>query len=235
MPKIALTDLRSTILQAVDSAAADFEKWTRNFWVTDYGAEGLIQTRIAERLYSLQENGANQKFAVGIEISISEAANRTLQRADNQKLETAAISGRSRPDICIWDQSGRVPYIVEVKRKWDTETAAQDIRRCGDFVRIFGGNHRIGAKAAFFAVVLHRGLRAGAEYFEPDDKEVQASLVDKARNALARQGHQPLKVSAFVSEARNFNFRPTWPADPASAMNHHQWLWRGAVIEVRRN
>ena len=59
MAIISINDVRGCILKSIEQAAMNFEKWTRNYWVTDYGAEGLIQARVAENLFNLQKNNKN--------------------------------------------------------------------------------------------------------------------------------------------------------------------------------
>lgn len=239
MSEIATEAVHSEILAGIVDGAQTFIKWTKNFWVTDYGAEGLLQTRIADRLFTLQENGSNESWAIGIEISINEAIHINLSSIHKQRLESSAIKANSRPDICVWTVEHKVPFIVEVKRKWENGPALADISRCGDFVRVFGKDTGTGVRAAYFAVILHRSQRnQSRRFFVTDDganigqEQVEELLSKIASDCLADGRRMPLKVTAKVSE--DFSYEPNndWPTAADAGDWLDSWRWRAAVLRI---
>ncbi|MDF1751110.1 MAG: hypothetical protein P1V34_19790 [Alphaproteobacteria bacterium] len=249
MAVISINDVRGCVLKSVEQAALNFEKWTRNFWVTDYGAEGLIQARVAENLFNLQKKNKNQELAVGIEMSVSDLMSYEVSADHKRKLESAVIQENSRPDVCMWDKKGRVPYIIEIKRHWENGTAEKDIQRCGDFLRIFGSEDGAGTRAAYFALILHRSIRnQGRMFFDLDmdldvgkregeqilKKKTEQFLKEKAEAFLEDGRRAKLKVSAEVSKVHGFEHIKNWPADASSEENAHHWKWRAAVVQIER-
>ena len=249
MAIISINDVRGCILKSIEQAAMNFEKWTRNYWVTDYGAEGLIQARVAENLFNLQKNNKNQELAVGIEMSVSDLMYYEISSSHKRKLAYAVIQENSRPDVCMWDKNGNVPYIIEIKRRWENGPAERDVKRCGDFLRIFAGEGGAGTRAAFFGVILHRSARnQGRMFFDLEEdleigkregdqllkKRTEQFLKEKAETFLGDGRRATLKVTAEVSKSHDFEHDKNWPYGEGSEDFADQWKWRAAVVQIQR-
>lgn len=222
------SDMRRAILKGIEKANRDHLKWTRNCWVSDYGAEGLIQARIAESIFSM-----DPELGVWLEANLSEIAHR--QSAG--KMGAKKMSGQARPDISTYllsrgthSPEWEIQHIVEVKRRWEKAKVASDVVRCATFAKILGNDKKTGLKAAFFAIFLTTGPnRHGATtiFFDPDAEDhlkraVSSMISDEENNLL-----QAVKIKADLGDVHKFRQHPNL----AHEGNYHGWRWRSAVIQ----
>ncbi|MEQ9330220.1 hypothetical protein [Thalassobaculum sp.] len=223
--------MREAILQGVEKANRTHIKWTRNCWVSDYGAEGLMHVRIAEAVYA-----ADPSLSVWLEANVSELADGPVARALNR----AGMTGQCRPDVCTYLPDCTVPHIIEVKRKWDTGPIGKDIERCTRLTHYLGGDDEAGLQGVFVAVFLHSTMRdRRRDFFQADGetpadahRKAEAQLEEKVRDAWRSADvriARGVQVQAQVGPEYAFKLNPDWPLE--ADQNFDSWRWRAAVIQ----
>lgn len=230
-------DMRGIILRGIERANKQHLEWTKNHWVSDYGAEGLIQVLIADEIYKAGKGD----LGVFLEPNVSEFCN----KSEASRLDLKEIRSTSRPDICTYTQDGDVPHIIEVKRRWEKARVDQDIVRCANFVTIL---RNMGLEAAYCAVFLHydgtRDTGSRRPFFALDGeaaadakKRVEALLEERTRETLTDYGYKAraIDVEAAVGEEFGFEINTDWPEEEwMVGAECDRFRWRAAVIEIMR-
>tara|TARA_E500000318_G_C3568376_1_gene216708 strand:- start:1396 stop:2109 length:714 start_codon:yes stop_codon:yes gene_type:complete len=234
---IQTKDMRGIILRGIERANKQHLEWTKNHWVSDYGAEGLIQVLIADEIYK----AGGGDLGVFLEPNVSEFGN----KSEASRLERKEIRSTARPDICTYTRDNDVPHIIEVKRKWEKAPVDQDIVRCANFVTIL---RNMGLEAAYCAVFLHydgtRDTGSRRAFFSLDGEaaadakvRVEAHLEEKARQTLSDNDYKAraIDVKAAVGEEFGFEINTDWPEEEwMVGAECDRFRWRAAVIEIVR-
>lgn len=223
--------VREAILRGIEKANQTHIKWTRNFWVSDYGAEALIQVKIAEEIFC-----ADPSISVWLEVNLSEFANGKAAYA----LKHAGMTGQARPDICTFRNDWKMPHVIEVKRNWSNGPISADFERCARLAHYIGGDLAAGLEGVFVAVFLQSTMRdKRKDFFQADGESatdakqrVECLLKRKVVEALrfrdVRVGNK-LAVLAEVGPEEAFNGVPNWLLEDPSL--YANWRWRAAVIQ----
>lgn len=223
--------MREAILRGIEKANRTHIEWTRNCWVSDYGAEGLMHVRIAEAIFD-----ADRCLSVWLEANVSELAAGPVARALNR----AGMTGQCRPDVCTYLPDCTVPHIIEVKRRWDTGPIGKDIERCTRLTHYLGGNPDAGLQGVFVAVFLHSTMRdRRRDFFQSDGEDpteakrrVEALLEEKVREAWKTadvRESKSVRMQTQVGPEEAFKLDSAWPLDGDQSFDG--WRWRAAVIE----
>ena len=231
------SDMREIILRGIVRANVRHVAWTKNHWVSDYGAESLIQVLIAEEIY---EAGGGD-LGVFLEPNVSEFCD----DIEAKSLEDVNIKPAFRPDICTYTRGETVPHIIEVKRRWEKGPIAQDVIRCANFVSIL---KNMGLEATYCAIFLHddgardRGHKKA--FFQRADEEplaakkrVEELLQDWAREVLqtSNMDHSGVRIRAEVGREYGFELKTDWPTeDWMEGAECELFRWRPATIEFSR-
>lgn len=114
---------RAKIVEAIHlgtkAANKKYESWSKGWWVTDAGVEGLLAACIAETINKRQ--GANEHLMMETQFGyIAEKAGASLPDA---------VGGASRVDIVLLNRNEAPICVIEVKRKWNKESCLNDLNR----------------------------------------------------------------------------------------------------------
>ena len=212
------------IIRGIEQANFDHVRWTRNCWVSDYGAEGLVQVRVAEQIDRMLPH-------LGVMLEP-----RLLDLQDDFDIQHFAEFGlgpRSRPDIATfrWNEDKKhiiSPHIVEIKRKWNRDSD-KEILRCGAMASAIFGGKESDLAAIYLGIFLNAENRNAAKrlFFKACDHENVSSLRHRAQRILENNGIADLLVEARLGAIQPYRWHPDWPLD--KTFNVHRW--RAAVVQ----
>lgn len=118
--------IRDAILEGVQTANGEYEKWSNGWWVTDSGVEGLLVAGIAKKLRAKLRH----EESLLMEMPLSEIQEWSeARRPRGRPRET--LRGAKRADIVLLDENERPVCMVEVKRFWNRKPASKTLREFG--------------------------------------------------------------------------------------------------------
>ncbi|MYK33307.1 MAG: hypothetical protein F4051_16870 [Boseongicola sp. SB0670_bin_30] len=130
---VGITAIRRAILEGVQAANVEYEKWSCGWWVTDSGIEGHVVSTVARKLYSRVAGDGCVVMELAFEfIQEWSGAGRPRGRP------LPNLKEGKRADIVILDKKERPIYVIEVKRLWDKKPCLVDLNRMRDLILKFG-------------------------------------------------------------------------------------------------
>ena len=170
-------DIKDAILQGVRKANVDYEQWSRGWWVSDSGVEGLMVASIARKL--------NSKLSEDESLLLECPFQYVRERSEaNQPpgRRPKTVAGKKRADVVLFDGKYRPTWVVEVKRKWDQGPCFKDLERIRDLVCRQGSLRTGSLEGGFLATMLSKkesdGLSAG-EMIRGQIKKIEAAITNK--------------------------------------------------------
>lgn len=126
-----------------------YEAWSRGFWITDSGVEGLLVASIAEALHERQDDAESLLMEAKFEHIEAWAETPPIPGVRPESM------GRSnRADIVLFDRHGWPSCVIEVKRTWVTDRCLGDLARLRDLVRRLGRWYNGPIKRGFLAMIV---------------------------------------------------------------------------------
>ena len=143
----------SEILKAIQEGTIEantrYETWTKGYWVTDSGVEGLMVATIAEALH---ERFCEHDTVV-LELSFQEIEE--WSRAPPRPgVRPAVMKKTSRADIVLLNGRARPTCIIEVKRMWEKTSCLNDLARIGAHVRRLSHSKGGSVRRGFLAFLI---------------------------------------------------------------------------------
>ena len=143
--------IRGAILQGVRKANLDYEQWSRGWWLSDSGVEGLMVATIARKLVS--KFSADESLLMECPFDYIEEWSEANPRPGRPP-KTLKGKGKRRADIVLFDGTGSPTWVVEVKRKWDKTQCFGDLERVRDLVLRYGPQRTGTLRGGFLAMML---------------------------------------------------------------------------------
>ena len=146
---ISRRSIGSAILEGVQEANKQYEKWSRGLWVTDSGIEGHVVSTIAEKLHGLIAGKGS------IEMEMPFGAIQEWSGAGRPRGRPRfTMNPRNRADIAILTKKWRPVCVIEVKRFWEEKKCLEDLERVRDLILRCGNQRNGSLKAGFLAFLL---------------------------------------------------------------------------------
>lgn len=235
---ISNSAIRTAIIKGIEKANRKHLKWAKNFWVSDYAAERLIQTEIAEAIFSAGEAYRKDDLAVFIEPNVSELyAAKDVESIEEETGINISKRDQWRVDVGTWmrDRGSKeddwMPHLIEVKKNWG-EGVKSDFVRCAEFMHILRDYSTEAAFSAFFI----GSARPNSELFGLEDGDVEKYLEKLAREALeAADNGQILlaetKIKAEVGKKFRYKKNEAWSSGGVKDKTAKSLRWRAAVVQ----
>ena len=211
--------IRDAILEGVQTANVEYEKWSNGWWVTDSGVEGLLVAGIAKKLRAKLWH----EESLLMELPLSEIQKWSeARRPRGRPRET--LRGAKRADIVLLDENERPVCIVEVKRFWNRKGCFKDLERIRDLL-LLCENQRAGSLTRrFVAVMLAKKelmSRSAGERTRDQAEQIKTTI----REEFPREG---LTLRCQLGAVRNY------PREFRMLREQPNWAHAGLCIELAR-
>ncbi len=137
------------IASGIRKANSTHEKWTKDWWLCDYGVESLMSVKIAENMFRHLKGGES----LTMEATFGELADGAGAKQKHGRRPSVLSTGR-RADIALWHGNNRLYSVIEVKRLWQKSTCERDLERLVTIIETYGRRRSGSVKHAFFAVFV---------------------------------------------------------------------------------
>ena len=197
-----------TALEAILYANTTYECWSKGWWFTDSGVEGLLVAKIAEALADIQ----NESESLVMELPfhcIQEWSG--VGRPKGRPVKT--LSGRNRADIVLLDNKDRPVYVIEAKRFWQPKKCYEDLERLRDLLRKFSENQEGSLKSGFLTTTLPKKAtrrQSASDRIHKEMEKIEEGICDefdrKAQKVLCHFG----PIREYPQEYRTMYDEPEW-------------------------
>ncbi len=120
-----IDDISNRIVDGARKALTEYKKWSGNYPVENYGSESIITSFIAQ---ALMKGNKEHRLALEEQFSILYSNSKSVIKGRKPNI----ISDLKRADIVLYgkdNENNVLEHIIEVKKKFCTRSALQDIER----------------------------------------------------------------------------------------------------------
>lgn len=144
-------DIIRAMQEGTRIANEEYLEWTRGWSIGDSGVEGHLVSVIARKLRKYQDDDESLLMECPFS-SIREWSGAGRPRGR----PPAVVSDSNRSDIVLFNKNGMPTCVIEVKRKWATESCFKDLRRVNELVKRCSHQWNGSLRRGFLAVYLEK-------------------------------------------------------------------------------
>ena len=204
------------ILDGIQRANIEYEKWSRGWWIGDSGVEGHVVSVVARKLYRQIAGGHSLLMEVPFS-DIREWAEAAPRRGRRRR----ALNGRNRADIVVVDGNDRPIAVIEIKRRWSRRGCFRDLTRLRDLIIEYGPHRQGSLKKGYLAFMVQQQETRHETAIERLNQRVEA-ISDTVLEEFNARG---LELDCFCSNAREYPRR--------YQTRHDQGNWAHSAVCIR--
>lgn len=204
------------ILDGIQKANIEYERWSRGWWIGDSGVEGHVVSVVARKLYRQIANGHSLLMEVPFS-DIQEWAEAAPTRGRRRR----ALNGGNRADTVIFNGNDRPIAVVEIKRRWSHRACFRDLTRLRDLIVAYGPRRQGTLRKGYLAFMVQQKETRRETAIERLHWKIEA-ISDTVLEGFNAQG---LELDCFRSSARTYPLR--------YRTRHDQDNWAHAAVCIR--
>lgn len=144
-------DIIRAIQEGTRTANEEYLEWTAGCSIGDSGVEGHLVSVIARQLRKYQDDDESLLMECPFScIREWSGASRPPGRPP------AVVNDRNRSDIVLFNKNAMPTCVIEIKRRWTTESCFKDLRRVSTLVKRCSHQRNGSLRRGFLAVYLEK-------------------------------------------------------------------------------